>query len=193
MKRNILIINGHPNRESLSTALAESYRIGAFSNGHSCDTLNLVELQFDPVLKSDRSDTRNLEPDLFEAQEAISKADHLVFVFPIWWGTYPALLKGFIDRVFLSGFAFRHHENSTKWSKLLKGKTARIIATMDTPKWYYSMFYKNFGFRAMRQGLLEYCGVSPVKTTVFSPVHSSNLEKRTQWLVSVTNLGKQAA
>lgn len=187
--KKILILNGHPKKQSLCTALANAYHLGAQKAGHECKVLNLIDLEFDLILRTDRSKLKDLEPDIAKAQSALQEADHLVFVFPIWWGTYPALLKGFIDRVFLSGIAFRHRANSTKWDKLLTGKTARLITTMDTPKWFYTLFYKSFGLRAMRQGLLEYCGVSPVKSTMFSPVHTSAPEIRTKWLAQVGELG----
>ncbi len=188
---NILVINGHPNKESLTTALAESYRKGALKEGHECSILHLCRLDFDLILKPDRTDN-NLEPELSQAQTAIKQADHLVFIFPIWWGTYPALLKGFIDRTFLSGFAFQHHGSSNRHDKLLKGRSARLISTMDTPRWFYALAYRNMGFRAMKQGLLHYCGISPVKTTVFSPIHSSTPDQRRKWLSEVEKLGSQS-
>ncbi len=190
--KKIVVINGHPNENSLSTAFADKYYQSAKEAGHNCEVLHLYKIQFDLVLKEDRGKGDNLEHEIIEAQQKIKQADHLVFVFPIWWGTYPALLKGFIDRTFLSGFAFKHRGNPKSWDKLLKGKSARIVTTMDTPKWYYSLVYKNVGLRAMKQGLLEYCGVSPVKTTVFTPVYSSTPEQRENWLSQVEVLGRQS-
>jgi putative NADPH-quinone reductase len=78
-----------------------------------------------------------LEPDLLAAWEKILWAEHLVWIYPIWWGSMPAILKGFIDRLFLLGFAFKKKENSVWWDKLLTGKSARIITTLDQPKWYF--------------------------------------------------------
>jgi len=191
MKKTI-IINGNPNLDSLSMAIAEKYRKSAKNAGHNSEVLHLNKLSFDPILKGGRIDTGQLEPDIQKAQQSIKKADHLVFVFPIWWGTYPALLKGFIDRTFLSGFAYEYDKSTKKLNKLLKGKTARLVVTMDTPSWYYALFYKNLGIRALKQGLLQYCGVTPVKTTVFSPVRTSTQEQRKSWLSKVEQLGNQS-
>jgi len=132
-----------------------------------------------------------LEPDLLMMQEEIKKADHLVLVYPTWWATYPALLKGFIDRVFLPGFSFKYRENSPLWDKLLTGKTARMIVTMDSPKWYYALFMKNAGHRSMKKGILEFCGIKPVKITSFSQLKSSTEASRKAWLTQVEKLGNK--
>jgi putative NADPH-quinone reductase len=120
-------------------------------------------------------------------------ADHLVIIYPNWWSTYPALLKGFIDRVFLPNFAFKYLENSPIPAKLLKGKTARIIVTMDTPKWYYWLIYRSPGHNSMKKGILEFSGISPVKITAFAVVKSSTVAKRKKWLDVVEALGNKQA
>ena len=83
-----------------------------------------------------------LEPDLLEALEKIKNADHMVWVHPIWWYSMPALLKGFIDRTFLPGIAFKSKEGNVFPEQLFKGKSARIITTSDTPWWYYALVMK---------------------------------------------------
>src|SRR5690554_5488440 len=65
------------------------------------------------------------------------KNDHLVWIHPVWWGGLPAIMKGFIDRLFLLGFAFQYRENFNHYDELLKGKTALIITTLDQPSMYY--------------------------------------------------------
>ena len=123
-------------------------------------------------------------------QNEIKKAEHLVFVYPNWWGTYPALLKGFIDRVFLPKFAFKIQEKSPLPEKLLKGKSARLIVTMDTPLWYYNLIYKKSGHNSMKKSILNFCGIKPVKITAFEPIKSSTEEKRKLWLNKVEKLGE---
>ncbi len=189
--KKILIINGHPSKESFCFALAESYKKGANEAGVDCKLIHLIDLKFNPILTFGYRKISELEPDLVKVQKEILVADHLVFVYPNWWSTLPALLKGFIDRVFVPNFAFRYRENSPFWDKLLKGKTARLIVTMDTPKWYYWLINKNAGHNAMRIGVLEFCGVKPVKISVFSPVKSSDETKRKKWLEEAEALGKE--
>ena len=190
--KKILIINGHPDKESLCFALAESYKKGADAANVTCKLVNLIDLKFNPILTYGYRKISELEPDLLKMQQDITAADHLVFVYPNWWATMPALLKGFIDRVFVPGFAFKYHEKDSFWDKLLKGKTARLIVTMDTPKWYYWFVNKSAGHNAMKIGVLEFCGVKPVKITVCSPVKSSDETKRKKWLAETETLGREA-
>ena len=187
--KKILIINGHPDKESFCFALAESYKKGADTNGDQCQLVHLIDLKFNPILTYGYRLVSELEPDLLKIQQDILQADHLVFVYPNWWATFPALLKGFIDRVFLPNFAFKYHEKGPFWDKLLKGKTARLIVTMDTPRWYYWLVNRSAGHNAMKIGILEFCGIKPVKISVFAPVKSADNLKRKNWLAEVERLG----
>jgi putative NADPH-quinone reductase len=189
--KNILVINGHPNKQSFCYALAERYKKGADTNGNNCRITHLADLVFNPSLQSGYQVVSELEPDLRQAQKDILAADHLVFVYPNWWSTYPALLKGFIDRVFLPNFAFKYLEKSPLPAKLLKGKTARLIVTTDTPAWYYWLVNRNAGHHAIKTGVLEFCGIKPVKISTFGIVKSSDVSKRNQWLNQVEALGRQ--
>ena len=188
--KKILIINGHPDKESLCFDLALSYKKGADLAGADCKLVNLIDLEFNPILTYGYRKISELEPDLVKMQQEILATDHLVLVYPNWWSTVPALLKGFIDRVFVPGFAFKYRKNSPFWDKLLKGKTARLIVTMDTPKWYYWLINKNAGHNAMKIGVLEFCGIKPVKITAFAPIKSSDETKRKKWLNDVEALGQ---
>lgn len=190
MKR-ILIINGHPDKESLCASLAVKYKIGADKSGAECEIVNLRDLEYSPVLKFGYRKRTDLEPDLQKAWELIKKADHLVFIYPNWWGTYPALLKGFIDRLFLPGFAFEYQEKSPFPKKLLRGKTARLVVTTDTPDWYYSLVYRKPGHNSMKKSILGFCGIKPVKISTFGPVKSSTEVQRNGWLTKVEKLGKE--
>jgi len=189
--KKILIFNCNPNKESFSSELAKKYYDGAVSSGADCKLINLIDLEFSLNLKYGYSKRIDFEDDLASAQKEILDAEHLVFVYPNWWGTFPALLKGFIDRVLLPGFAFKYRENSLLWDKLLIGRTARLIITMDTPKWYYYLVFKAPGVNAIKKGVLQFCGINPVKTTLFGPVKTSTIEKRKNWLNNVFELGKK--
>ena len=188
--KKILIINGHPDNESFCADLANSYKKGAELTKADCKLINLIDLNFDLNLHYGYRKRTELEPDLLKVQQDILDSDHLVFVYPTWWGTYPALLKGFIDRVFLPNFAFKYRDNSLLWDKLLKGKSARLIVTMDTPKWYYSLIYKSPGHNSMKKGILEFCGIKPVKIMAFGPIKSSDDKKRQNWIKRVEKLGQ---
>ncbi len=186
---NILIINGNPDKESFSTELSQYYQNGAIASGASCKLVHLADLHFTPVLQHGYRIRTELEPDLVQIQQDIINAQHIVFVYPTWWGTYPALLKGFIDRVFLPSFAFKFRENSLLWDKLLTGKSARLIVTMDTPIWYNSLVYRNPGHNSMKRAILNFCGVRPVRITSLGPIKTSSENKRKKWLNDIHKLG----
>ncbi|MDA3928181.1 MAG: NAD(P)H-dependent oxidoreductase [Prolixibacteraceae bacterium] len=186
--KNILIIDGHPDAESLCASLSESYNKGAMRAGFETKLVKLRDLDFKLSLENGYRKRTDLEPDLLETIEYIKDTDHFVLVYPIWWGTFPALLKGFIDRTFLPGITY-NPSKGIKWEKLLKGKTARLISTMDAPLWYNKFYYKHPANNAMKKATLQYCGVGKVKTTEFSPIKSSTVEKREKWITKVEKMG----
>jgi NAD(P)H dehydrogenase (quinone) len=187
--KNILVIDGHPDKESFCAALSERYVNGAVSSGANCKLIHLIDLQFDPILHYGYRKRTEMEPDLIKIYNEIKAAEHIVFVYPTWWGTYPALFKGFIDRVFLPGFTFESKPNSLFHNKLLMGKSARLIVTMDAPSWYYYLVYGKPGHNAMKQGTLEYCGIKPIRTTTLGPIKLSSDKKRKRWLSKVEEIG----
>lgn len=187
--KKILVINGHPNPSSFNFAIAESYLKGAIASGAEADTITIAELKFNPNLQFGYQKRTELEPDLLEAWEKIKKADHLVWIHPVWWGGLPAIAKGFIDRLFLPGMAFQYRENSVWWDKLLKGKTAHIITTLDQPGWYYRLFFGRPSVNQLKKSTLEFCGIKPVKVTYVGIVKTAESSQREKWLQKVYNLG----
>jgi NAD(P)H dehydrogenase (quinone) len=189
--KKILIINGHPNKQSLNFALAEAYKKGAIYSGAEVKEIIICDLNFNPNLVNGYQKRTELEPDLLEAFEKIKWADHMVWVHPVWWGGLPAITKGFIDRLFLPGLTFSYRENSVWWDKLLKGKTARIITSLDQPGYFYRLFFGRPSVNQLRKSTLEFCGVKPVKVTYIGVVKNSKEETRKKWLFEVEKLGNK--
>ncbi|MCW1961248.1 NAD(P)H-dependent oxidoreductase [Chryseobacterium viscerum] len=189
--KKIAIINGHPNKNSFNSGIAEAYKAGAVESGAEVKEIVIRDLNFNPNLQFGYQKRMELEPDLVKAWEIIQWADHLVWVHPVWWGGFPALMKGFIDRLFLPGLAYKYRENSVWWDKLLKGKTAHIITTLDQPGWYYRLFFGRPSVNQLKKSILEYCGVKPVKLTYIGIIRNSKDEQRVQWLRKVKELGKK--
>ena len=188
MSKRILVILGHPAEESLCGAVAKTYVKGAQAAGHEIRLLSLGKLQFDPILHDGYNTIQPLEPDLVAAQDSIVWAEHLVFVYPIWWGSIPAILKGFFDRILLPGFAFKFQKGALMADGLLASRTAHLIATMDTPPWYYRLVYRMPGHNQMKRTILEFCGIKPVATTSFGPVKNSSSATREKWLARTYQL-----
>lgn len=188
MSQRILIILGHSAQSSFCRQLAERYQHRAQAQGHSIRWLDIGQLQFDPILHQGYQQIQPLEADLQQAQQDILWAQHLVWVYPIWWGGLPALLKGFIDRVFLPGFAFKYRENSSFWDKLLSGRSAQLLVTMDSPPWYYRWISGAPGHRQMKRTILNFSGIQPVKIHSFGPMIKSNPAQREGWLRQVEQL-----
>ena len=189
--KKILLINGHPDKESFNFALAKAYVKGAESSGAHMKQLVIADLNFNPNLKNGFRMRTELEPDLLDAWEKIKWADHLVWVHPVWWGGLPAITKGFIDRLFLPGFVFKYRENSVWWDKLLAGKTAHIITTLDQPGWYYRFAFGRPSVNQLKKSTLEFCGVKPVSVTYVGPIRPSNEDQRKNWLIKAEAWGKQ--
>ena len=192
MSRRILIILGHSSSQSMCASLAHNYADAARQSGAEVRLLSLGEMYFDPILRHGYTHAQPLEPDLRDAQIDIAWAQHLVWVYPIWWGGLPALLKGFLDRIFLPGFAFKYRANSVLWDRLLTGRTAELLVTMDTPPWYYRWVQRQPGHRQMKQTILEFSGIRPVRVHSFGPVVNSSDAARAGWIKHACKLGARA-
>ena len=187
----ILLINGHPDEESYNHALATSYKKGAMASGAEVQEINIGELSFNPNLQFGYRKRIELEPDLIKAQESIKWADHIVWIYPVWWGSVPALMKGFLDRVLLPGFAFKKREGSVWWDKYLTGKTSRIICTMDQPTWFYRWINGRPSHIAMKKLTMNFIGIKKVRITSIGPLRLSTEGFRKKWLRKVEKLGFQ--
>lgn len=189
MAQRILVILGHPSAGSLCAGLAQSYIDGARAAGAEARLLALGQLAFDPRLHAGYQSEQALEPDLRAAQAQIAWAEHLVWVYPTWWGAMPALLKGFIDRVFLPGFAFQYRQGSSLWDRLLAGRSAELLVTMDSPPWYYRWVQHMPGHHQMKKAILEFSGIRPVRVHGFGPVRGADSARRARWLDRARALG----
>ncbi|MEM6379023.1 MAG: NAD(P)H-dependent oxidoreductase [Bacteroidota bacterium] len=188
-QKKILIINGHPDKKSFNFGLTEAYMKGAQASSAEIDAIQISNLDFNPNLQFGYRKRTELEPDLLNAIEKIKAADHLVWVFPMWWYGYPALMKGFVDRVFLPGITFDYVPGKAFPKQLLKGKTGRIIITADTPQWYTNLYLKNPAINQFKKGTLQFCGIKPVRVSYISPIKDSSEAFRAKWISKIEQLG----
>lgn len=188
--QQVLILLGHPAPTSLCRSLAEAYAKGARGAGATVHVLDLAALQFDRL--ADPRQVESLEPDLQNAQKLIQDATHVAIVYPVWWGSAPAALKSFVDRTMLSGFAFSYGPNGLP-VKLLKGRSARILITMDSPSLWHRIVYRGSAVTWLRWATLWFSGFKVLKTREYCTVRTSTPERIDQWLRATEALGAQDA
>lgn len=175
----VLLVIGHPDPRSFGAALAQAYGEGARASGCEVDVMHLAALDFDatPVGKPGP-----LESDLVAARERILSADHVVLVYPTWLGAMPARMKGFFERVFGDGFAFRFEPGSRMPKRLLMGRSADVLVTMDTPPLIYRLLLGAPGHTLVRRAILGPAGIAPVRVFSFGPLRDSTERRRAGWL-----------
>jgi putative NADPH-quinone reductase len=148
-------------------------------------------MKFDPILHKGYKVIQELEPDLLKLQEAIRNCDHLVIIYPNWWCTMPAILKGLFDRMWIPGFAFNFDKQTKKLIQRLKGKTGRTIVVAGTHSplktWWLFGDYTN----EIQHGILGFSGINAAVCT-FGPSEKVSEAKKSQWLREVEALGRKA-
>ncbi|MFC3801383.1 NAD(P)H-dependent oxidoreductase [Cohnella sp. GCM10012308] len=172
----LMVIYVHPNHRSLNYAFLQEIVRGSEENAaiEEVEVLDLYAEGFDPVLVFNEEKRRrdmHADPELARYREQIKRADKLVFVYPIWWGRPPAMLLGFIDRMFASGFAYKDNGKMLP-EGLLKGKTAVCVSTMKGPAGYTLLWLYNAHRTLMRKALLRYVGFGKVKFFEFGSMES---------------------
>jgi len=188
----VLIIVAHVRPDSYCQALADAYDRGAREAGCTVQVLTLAEMHFDPDVHTVSPLDQPLEPDLQAALAALEWADHWVFVFPSWWGTGPARLKGLLDRVLLPGRAFREKPNG-QLEGLMQGRTAHLVTTLDMPPWVYRWIQRAPGHQALRRSVLGVCGVRCTRCLALGAVNHSTPAQRANWLAQAQALGRSLA
>lgn len=194
MKR-ILIVVGHPDpgSERLCRALAGAYAEGARSAGHDVREIDLAAIDV-PLLRSAEEFEHGPVPaSLAAAVASIEWAQHLVFVFPLWLGTMPALMKAFLEQVMRPGVAFDYpQEGATMTKARLKGRSARVVVTMGMPALFYRLWFLGHGIAGLRRNILNFVGIRPVSETILG-LAGAREKTRNQWLARMRSLGASGA
>ena len=195
MSRRILIVVGHPDPspDRLCRSLAKAYGEGAELAGHAVRRVDLAAIDF-PMLRTMQAFEHGSIPDeLKDAAEAIVWAEHIVFVFPLWLGTMPALLKAFLEQVMRPGTAFAYPDKGGGFTKtLLRGRSARVVVTMGMPSVLYRLWFLGHGLAGMRRSILHFVGISPVRETLFGMVAGASDATRAKWVQQMRGLGERA-
>lgn len=189
----IVVIVGNPLRGSYCEALGQAYFRGATRGGHEGRLFTLATMEFDAILRGGYREAQTLEPDLAAARNAFLACDHVVFVFPLWLGDMPALLKGFLERLTQPDLLAINASGGKASRKMYKGKSARVIMTMGMPGWFYRWYYGAHALKLLTRNILHFTGISPVRSSIFGMIEAVSDAKRKQWLRDVEALGYDAA
>ena len=174
----------HPNRTGFNQAVAEAAR-QALSTTHTVDFLDLYREEFDPVLPADELPRKfSFDVTTQKYNDLVKNASVYVFCHPDWWGGPPALLKGFIDRVFRPGVAYEfegYEFLSKKKSALLEGRKALVFTTTDYP----IPGGDDPSAVIWKKNVFDYCGIHDARVHIFYDTFNSTYEARHAWIVDV--------
>lgn len=189
--KKILVFLGNSTSDSMSAKIADAYEESARNVGHDVDRVNIGNMAFDPILHRGYREIQQLEPDLRMIQDKILWADHIVFIYPNWWCSMPAYMKGMFDRMWLPGFAFNFNKETRKVEQHLTGKTARVIIAIGTNSplmtWWKFGDYTN----EIVHGILGFAGIK-ARVTAFGPTEKVSTKKHEQWIAQVQKIAREA-
>lgn len=191
MPRRILIIEAHPDGHEghFCGALADAYAEGAARSGFALRRIDISTLDFPMLCSREEFENQPAPPALAGAAEAIRWAEHIVFVFPLWLGTMPALLKAFLEQVIRPGIAFEYRDRGT--AALLSGRSARLVVTMGMPATVYRFWFGGHGVNGFARSILNFAGVRPVRQSLFGMVQQRSDATRARWLARMKALGRR--
>lgn len=192
----ILVVIGHPIQRSFNHALADAYVTSARANGAEVDVIDLAT-DATPDHPRQRGDVRlpradgpgEVDVHVRDYAERLRDADHIALFYPMWWGTYPAVLKQFFDRVLLSGDAYASRGDSSSWVRGLRGRTARIVHTADSPRLFTRLAYRDSSISSVKTATLWYTGIRTIGVRYLAPVRNSSPERRQRWLDRIARDG----
>ncbi|WP_270087091.1 NAD(P)H-dependent oxidoreductase [Sphingobacterium sp. SYP-B4668] len=189
--RTVIVFN-HPYELSYCNAILHAVTKGLKNAYHEVDLMHLDNDGFNPAMSSEDLKAfvahKPIDPQVIDYNQRLEKADHLIFIFPIWWDQMPAMTKGFIDRVLSPGVVYDHHPRGFGLVPLLKNlKSITIITTMNKPKLLYSLFMGNLIKKAVLRSVFKTMGYKNLNWINFTSVKSVSQEKRVKWLDNLEN------
>ena len=157
--KNILIIVAHPKEESFSFAMAQTYQKNREDKGDKVEVLDLYrDENQQPFFNYEDANALECTTSMKYYQSKISNADEIVFVFPYWWGSFPAILKNFFDWNLSKDFAFKYVDSRPKG--LLTDKTVKVFTTTGAPKFIYTLTGANRRLKNMiKDQIVQFCGM----------------------------------
>lgn len=185
----ISVILAHPYPESFNHAIYQAVLETLTINGHQINAHNLYEEGFKPLLQgSELATGETSDPLVLKHRQEIKKAQGIIIIHPNWWGQPPAILKGWMDRVFRSGVAYEFEEGddgSGIPEGLLVAGVAIVFNTSNTPAEREMRVFGDPLERIWRDCIFDFCGIKNYYRKMFRVIASSTLDEREQWLEEV--------
>lgn len=177
----IVVLQGHPDPggSSLCHALADTYADTARSVNVPVRRIEVAQLDF-PLLRTKadfETGAQGTPAELRDAQADITQAQHLTVIYPLWQGSMPALLKGFIEQVFRPEVALARDEGGYP-KRLMTGKSARIIVTMGMPVLAYRWYFGAHSLKSLERNVLGFSGFKPIRETLIGSVDAAEIDAR---------------
>ena len=194
--KRIFLLNGHPGDTSLCRSLAEHYETAARAAGHDVRTLHLSDLEFDMDYGLGGYDNaKPLEPCLEEVLQNMEWCEHFVVTSPLWWGGLPAKLKGLLDRSLLPGRTFDTRNTSAIGmpKPMLTGRTACVIMTSDTPRWFLRLAYGSAIIGQLKGQIFGFVGFKPLRITWLAGASHPTEKQFKAWFSKADALGAAGA
>ncbi len=192
MPRRVAIVQGHPDPSGkrFCHALADAYAEGAATSGNEITRIEMAQLDFSILHTQEEFKQGDLPEMLVEARDGIVSAQHLVVIFPLWQGTMPALLKGFLEQVMRPGVALEYRKHGFPRG-LLAGRSARLVVTMGMPALIYRWYFRAHGVRGLERSILGFLwhGTRPR-----NPARDGRCGERCEtqrWLDRMRNYGRR--
>jgi len=176
-----------PHHRSFSAALLGSVSKGLLSGGHQIDLIDLHADGFNPVMSAEElaawRQMKTLDPLVNDYQRRLFEADHIIFIFPVWWESMPAMTKGFLDKVFSKGIIYEEPKPGRPFvNKLSKLKGVSLLTVMATPGFIYRWIFGNPITKIIFRGTFRKMGFHKLKWFNYAGMDSRLLEARTSIL-----------
>ncbi len=185
-----LVIFAHPNPKSFNFALLETIVTASESNGNEVIVRDLYGQKFNALLDApdfEAFQKGEIPDDLKVEQEFITWAEHITFVHPVWWAGLPAMLKGYIDRVFSMGFAYAYTPEGPVG--LLAGKSVSIVSTCGSPiELYEASGMARSISQVWNDGILKFCGLELIFYRLWGNVIQADSDERQKMLEETNKL-----
>lgn len=181
---NHLILSAHPSPNSFSNYLAQQLTKKYKDLGWEVNERDLYKINFNPVLSpSDLSQLSSgkIPSEILVEQEMIAKANLISVIYPLWWASFPAILKGYIDRVLTNGFAFRYSKSGAEG--LLTDKKVILHTTMGNTLNEYEEKGLIDAFKATQgHEVFTYCGMKVLHHLFYPQITLADSQQRDHFL-----------